>query len=193
MKTVVCTGRRGHSESLAKNPIVHGVRCDATLENYLQWLRSRLHLQRSSTSKKSPEQWSRWIQRFERFRTASDLAGRDLRDAKLSEALQMDSDLILSRAIAKARQSEAVKGQQTVVRKKLNLEPEKPKEIEAAQVREKLVIANRATRKQAGAFPSSSSEDRRSSIAWGGLHLILQTKEAITRDRGPQKKIRQTT
>ena len=38
-----------------------------------------------------------------------------LRDAKLSEALQMDSDLTLSTAITKSRQSEAVKEQQTVV------------------------------------------------------------------------------
>ena len=57
------------------------------------------------------------------------------RDRKLSEALQMHSDLTLSKAIAKARQSEVVQGQQTVVRKDLTLEPEKPTEIEAAQVR----------------------------------------------------------
>ena len=58
-----------------------------------------------------------------------------LRDAKLSEALQMDSDLTLSTAITKSRQSEAVKEQQTVVRNELPLESQKSTELEAAQIR----------------------------------------------------------
>ena len=58
-----------------------------------------------------------------------------LRDAKLSEALQMDSDLTLSTAITNSRQSEAVKEQQTVVRNELPLESQKSTELEAAQIR----------------------------------------------------------
>ena len=58
-----------------------------------------------------------------------------LRDAKLSEALQMDSDLTLWTAITKYRQSEAVKEQQTVVRNELPLESQKSTELEAAQIR----------------------------------------------------------
>ena len=41
----------------------------------------------------------------------------------------------LSTAITKSRQSEAVKGKQTVVRNTLSLEPQKPLEMEASQIR----------------------------------------------------------
>ena len=58
-----------------------------------------------------------------------------LQDAKLSEALQMDSDLTLSAAITISRQSEAVKWLQTVVRNELPLEPQKPTGMEASQIR----------------------------------------------------------
>ena len=58
-----------------------------------------------------------------------------LQNANLSEALQMDSDLALSAAITKSRQSEAVKWLQTVVRNELPLEPQKPTGMEASQIR----------------------------------------------------------
>ena len=64
-----------------------------------------------------PQEWERWIRRFERFR----IAGRDcivvgIRDFPLSEKLQLDSTLTLETAIAKVRQSKTVKSQQTVLR-----------------------------------------------------------------------------
>ena len=219
----MCTREEGHSVSLTKNPIVHGVRSGATLENYRRWIRSRLHLQRRLISRplsngqggvvdlrdSEPLQvsWRKKTQcrsvhsciacltltEQQRTKYADVKAGLDgyfvkkrnviferakfnqrrqtrdepvetfitalyslaehcefgalreelirdrlvvgLRDAKLSEALQMDSDLTLSTAITKSRQSEAVKEQQTVVRNELPLESQKSTELEAAQIR----------------------------------------------------------
>ena len=77
-----------------------------------------------------------------------------LRDAKLLGALQMDSDLTLSMAITKSRQSEAVKGHQTVLEMNYLGTSEANRDgISSDTPREASV--SRATRKQAGAFQAS--------------------------------------
>ncbi|EDO31465.1 predicted protein [Nematostella vectensis] len=87
-----------------------------------------------------PNEWPQWIRRFERFRSATGLCDRDdvpaqhcnygalhdelnrgrlvvgLLEDNLAEKLQLDSDLTLEKAIMKARQSESIKQQQSVIR-----------------------------------------------------------------------------
>eukprot|EP00731_Ephydatia_muelleri_P011914 Em0006g808a len=56
-----------------------------------------------------PEEWPKWIRRFERFRQVSGL------DAK-EEETQMDPNLTLEKAVAQSRQAESVKKQQAIIR-----------------------------------------------------------------------------
>ena len=68
-----------------------------------------------------------------------------LQDAQLSEELQLTSDLILEKAVTKARQSEAIKQQQAVVR----ASSEVPQNVDALYGR----IADRSS---SGSEPSRS-------------------------------------
>ena len=58
-----------------------------------------------------------------------------LQDLKLSEKLQLDPDLTLTKAINQARQSEAVKKQQTLLRSDFKESTETKNEVDAVKTR----------------------------------------------------------